>query len=313
MNTGKIIISIYFLTVCSSFMFASVLPDEEFNPVDVIDEYFAAGKIDSAQQPLSPQLASPQTSLSPAMELPKEIVELFIPANLAGSPAQLKLPAGELNRKLWETVIAVADENDEKNKAELLQMIEKIKSLKFAKLQSNQPVEPAASAEKTQPLKTEIAKRAVVLLESEKIQAAPVVVKTIDSSEKLTDDALAKIENNPDGIQNPYELAEILSRGGHLTQAAVCYKQTLKIGLFEKQPETKTWILFQLGNCLKENQPDEAIKIYARLLIEYPDSIWAKAAKRYNDLLNLQLQDKPYELIKEQTKDLQEKNSDEQF
>jgi tetratricopeptide (TPR) repeat protein len=313
MNTGKIIISIYFLTICSGLAFAAVLPDEEFNPVDVIDEYFAGGRIASAQSQLSPQLAAPQKSSITAMELPKEIIDLFIPANLAGTSALSRLPVGEINRKLWETTIAVANENDENNKAELLRMIEKIKSMKFAKLQSNQPAESTGSAEKTPPLKTDTAKKPVVLLEPEKIQPAPVIEKTIDGNEKLTDDALATIENNPDSIKNPYELAEILFRGGHLTQAAVCYKQTLKTGLFENQPETKAWILFQLGNCLKENQPDEAIKIYARLLTEYPDSVWAKAAKRYNDLLNLQLQNKPYELIKEQTKDLQEKNSDEQF
>lgn len=314
MNTGKIIISIYFLTVCGSFVFASAPQDEEFNPVDVINEYFAGGSTNSAQQELSPQLASSQTSLTPTTELPKEIVELFIPANLAGSPVQFKLPAGEPNRKLWETTIAVADENDESNKANLLQMIEKIKSLKFAKSQSNQSVEPiAASEEKEQPPEPKITEKIVILLEPEKIQAAPVIKKTINSSEKLTDDTLAKIENNPNGIKNPYELAEILYRGGHLRQAAVCYKQTLKTGLFENQPETKSWVLFQLGNCFKESQPDEAIKIYARLLTEHPDSTWAKAAKHYNELLNLQLQEKPYEMIKEQAKDLQEKKPDEQF
>ncbi|MDD5133961.1 MAG: tetratricopeptide repeat protein [Phycisphaerae bacterium] len=310
MNTGKIIISIYFLAVCSNLTFAAMAMDEEFNPVDVIDDYFTGGKTASAQQKLSPRLAEAQISLSPAMRLPKEIVELFIPANLAGSSTQAKPPADELHRKLWETTIALANENDENNKAELLQMIEKIKSLKFAKLQANQPTD---SAEKTRTMKTETAKRPVVLLKPEKIQAAPAVEKTIDGNENLTDDALAKIENNPDDIQNPYELAEILARGGHLTQAAICYKQTLKAGLFENQPETKVWILFQLANCLKENQPAEAIKIYARLLTEYPDSTWAKAAKRYNELLNLQLQNKPYELIKEQIKDLQEKKPDEQF
>lgn len=295
MKFEKIIISIILLTVCGAAS-ASVSTDDELNPVDVINDYLAAEENASAQQ------------------MSQKIIDLLIPANfvaIAGATPNTSLPiTNELSRKLWKTDIAVADENDTQNTANLFLAIEKINSLKFEQPQTNQPAKPEPA---------EIVQPAVVVPKPEKIRpvpAEPVVAVVTDAQiaendKKKTADALVGIENRISDVETPYEMAELLFRAGHLNQAAAYYKQTLKSGSCDNRPQDKAWILFQLGNCLKESSPAEAMKIYSRLLSEHPDSTWTKMARQYNELLTLQIQNKPYELIKQQADELRKARANE--
>jgi tetratricopeptide (TPR) repeat protein len=297
MKIEKIIISIILLTVCGCQAFASVDADDELNPVDVINDYLAAEENESAQH------------------LSQQITDLLIPANfvgISGKPSNtFILPTNENSQKLWETTIAVADENDVQNTANLQQAIENIKSLKF---------EQSQSAQQAQPEQTETVQQSAAAPESEEIQdvpaelAAPAVIDNNNIAQNdgnSTADALAGIENRINEVETPYEMAEILFHAGRLNQAAAYYKQALKSGSYETRPQDKAWIIFQLGNCLKESNPAEAVKFYARLLSEYPDSTWTKMAVKYNELLNLQMKNKPYELIKQQADELQKAKTNE--
>jgi tetratricopeptide (TPR) repeat protein len=290
MKIEKIIISMIILTVCGCQAFASVSADEELNPVDVINDYLAAEENNSAQQ------------------MSQRIIDLLIPANFVAIAGKTSitpmLSTNENSQKLWETTIAVADENDVQNTANLQQAIEKIKSLKFEQSQIVQQAQPeqveiVAEPEKTQPAPVEL--------------PAPVVVDNniFKNDVNLTTDALANIENHVNEVETPYEMAETLFHAGHLKQAAAYYKQALKSGSYESRPQDKAWIIFQIGNCLKESAPAEAAKFYARLLSEYPDSTWTKMANKYNELLTLQMQNKPYELMKQQADELQKAKTNE--
>jgi TolA-binding protein len=296
MKIEKIILSIILLTVCGSQALAIVSADDELNPVDVINDELAVERNKSAQQ------------------MSQQIIDLLIPANLVAMAGKTPnssismLPTNETSRQLWETTIAVADENDTQNTTNLQQAIEKINSLKFEHSQTNQPTQPEPVEEIVQQVET--------APEPEKIQPAPVAA--VDANEKIAEDdkkatteALVGIENRTNEVETPYEMAELLFHAGRLNQAAVYYKQALKSGSFENRPQDKAWILFQLGNSLKDSNSVEATKIYARLLSEYPDSTWTKMARQYSELLTLQTQNKPYELIKQQADELRKAKTDE--
>ena len=293
MKIEKIIISIFILTVCGGFASASVADDNELNPVDVINDYLAAEEKNSAER------------------VSQQIIDLLIPANfvaLSSKPSNVPmLPTSEFSRKLWETTIAVADENDTQNTANLRQAIEKINSLKFEQSQISQPVQPEPA---------QIVQQAEAAAEPEIIQPVPAepvaaVEANNNNEKKLTADDLSNIENRVSEAESPYEMAELLFHAGHLKQAAAYYKQALKSGNYENRPQDKAWIIFQLGNCLKESDPAEATKIYARLISEHPDSTWTKMARRYSELLTLQAQSKPYELMKQQADELRKAKADE--
>ena len=61
----------------------------------------------------------------------------------------------------------------------------------------------------------------------------------------------------------------------------------------------RAWILFQTGNCLRNNDMPAAAKIYRRLLTEYPTSPWADLASARGKLIDWYLKDEPEKLVVE--------------
>jgi len=60
------------------------------------------------------------------------------------------------------------------------------------------------------------------------------------------------------------------------------------------------WILFQTGNCLAKEEPEAALKMYRRMITEYPDSSLAYVADARERLISWYLKDKPQSLINQQ-------------
>ena len=122
--------------------------------------------------------------------------------------------------------------------------------------------------------------------------------------EPIREDTLKMIESlmkEPERIQNPFELAELLYLSGHPEKAAKLYQQALNLS-DPNAPEAtrdKAWILFQIGNCLRDNDLQAAKNIYRKLIAEYPDHPWAGFAKVQEKIIDWYLKDKPHELIKE--------------
>ena len=55
----------------------------------------------------------------------------------------------------------------------------------------------------------------------------------------------------------------------------------------------RAWILFQLGNCLRETDSAKAQEAYMKLVSEYPDSPWTELAKAHGRLLTWYQKSRP--------------------
>ena len=112
---------------------------------------------------------------------------------------------------------------------------------------------------------------------------------------------LKKLSQNPGNLNNPFELGETLFLSGYLKEAAIFYQEALK----RKSPDDtdsardRAWILFQIGNCLRNDDRSVAIKMYGQLITEYPNSTWKELAEARRSLLDWYLKEEPHKLIKE--------------
>ncbi|MHC4622284.1 MAG: tetratricopeptide repeat protein [Planctomycetota bacterium] len=214
--------------------------------------------------------------------------------------------SSQLSRQLWQARISTPeDEIDELNRYELEQIIEQIRSVQFKPREKTaEPVILLKVTPTIEPNKapqdgnapSEPAKKEVEYKPPYKLVSA----KTLQT---LKDQA-----QHPEQVRNPLQLAEILFLSGNKKEAVTFYKEALNRQSADNlwSAHDKAWILFQIGNCLREDDPQTARKAYARLITEYPDLPWADLAKAKDKLLEWYETDKPRTLIDEQTRrDLQ--------
>jgi len=208
-------------------------------------------------------------------------------------------PNNDFRRQLWRAELSIAKgEKDERTKDELKRMIEQIRSIKFKP--DKQPSEPV--------IVTEAVKTAEPN-ETLPDTAVPKEQKTKEIGTKLpyepisdqTLQILKDLSQHLDHLRNSFELGETLFLSGNLKEAAIFYGEALK----RKSPDDvgsardRAWILFQIGNCLRNDDPITAMKMYGQLITEYPNSPWKELAGARSKLLNWYLTDKPSELIAE--------------
>ena len=189
-------------------------------------------------------------------------------------------------------------ENDTKSRDQLRRIIEQIRSVEFGP-QKQAPatvivpekspvIEPNENVSDL-PVQKEEAKQAI----ESKPQHGPITEKTLQTLKTLTQD--------PEKLANPLELGEILFVSGNLKEAAMFYREALK----RKDPNDvnlsldRAWILFQIGNCLRNEDMPAAAKAYQQLITEYPNSPWADLAKARSNLIAWYLKDDPVKLIAE--------------
>lgn len=202
-------------------------------------------------------------------------------------------------RDLLQTEIApIEDENGLKKRNELRQLIEQIRAIEITP--QEQPSEQDELSEK--------------IPETEPNQASS--IKSVPTTEKkkdyepqlpytpITDKTLQMLRNlslNPQQIDNPFELAEILFHNGNHKEAALFYQEALnRVGLSDPDSAMdRAWILFQTGNCLREHDIAKAAEIYSQLIIEYPNSLWAEMARIQSQLITWYLKDSPQKIIAE--------------
>jgi len=208
-------------------------------------------------------------------------------------------PNSNFRRQLWRAELSIAKgQKDKRTKDELKRMIEQIRSIEFKP--DKQPSEPV--------IVTEAVKTAEPN-ETLSDTAVPKEQKTKEIGTKLpyepisnqTLQILKDLSQRLDHLRNSFELGETLVLSGNLKEAAIFYQEALK----RKGPDDvgsardRAWILFQIGNCLRNDDPPNAIKTYRQLIIEYPNSPWKELAEARSKLLNWYLTDKPGELIAE--------------
>jgi tetratricopeptide (TPR) repeat protein len=202
-------------------------------------------------------------------------------------------------RQLWRTDISIVrGSEDAKGKDELKQIIAQIRSVEFG------PPKPASvplvvpdEAAVIEPNKAPPDIPAEKKDEKEQIGPRP-------PYEPITDRTLQMLRNlsqHPGKMDNPLELGETLFLSGNLREAAVFYREALK----RQDPNDvssardRAWILFQTGNCLRNDDLPTAAKMYGKLLTEYPNSPWTGLAKFHSKLINWYLKDEPRKLIAE--------------
>jgi TolA-binding protein len=204
-------------------------------------------------------------------------------------------------RELLRADMGVAySQNDTESKDQLKKIIEQIRSVEFEpqKQQAPEPVvivpeqPPTVEPNETVhdvPVQKEQAKQVV----EPKPQYEPISETTLQT--------LRTLAQKPEKIANPLELGEILFVSGNVKEAAMFYSESLK----RKDPNDagmspdRAWILFQIGNCLRNDDMSAAAKMYQQLLTEYPNSPWTDIATARNNLIGLYLRDEPLKLIQQ--------------
>jgi len=212
-------------------------------------------------------------------------------------------------RQLWLAKLNMAEgEKDNTAKNELQRIIEKIRTVNFGSQnkavestivpdvvmidEPNEPNEPHETV-------SEDTKEQYKKEEESSLSSGLVTKQTLQTIRNLS--------KEPGNLHNPFELGETLFLSGYLKEAAGFYQEALK----RQRPDDagsardRAWILFQIGNCLRNYDRPEAIKKYGQLITEYPNSPWKDLAEARRALLSWYLKDEPLKLITERKRDYQ--------
>lgn len=214
-------------------------------------------------------------------------------------------PTGQLAEQLWRSRTTAPElAQDAEHKEELRRLICQIRSVRLkrgaqghgsaatesiAKPPSQEAGAKSASAQETteEPSRTQ----------QEKSKAGPAVPEETIARETLQ--LLENLSQDPDQLQRPAEVAEILFLSGRLEKAAAFYQQALQ-QIDPNDTSTahdRAWILFQIGNCLRDADPATAGNMYRKLLSEFPDSPWTHLARVWEQFAQWYEKDDPYALL----------------
>jgi len=187
-------------------------------------------------------------------------------------------------------------QNDTESRNQLRQIIEQIRSVEFGpQKQAPAPVVILEKASAIEPNET------VPGVPGQKEKAKPEAKPKLPD-EPITGETLQMLRNlaqEPEKLDNPLELGEILFVSGNIKEAATFYSEALK----RKDPNDvstswdRAWILFQIGNCLRNDDLPVAAKMYQQLITEYPNSPWADMASAQSNLIAWYLKDEPVKLM----------------
>ncbi len=219
---------------------------------------------------------------------------LYLPITTAATESNKNF-----KRKFLEMTLNIPkEEKDKKSKNELARIIEQIRSINL-ELQKEvfEPVIVPDKASKVEPNEVVLEDKDVKEQQKKEIEPSP----PNGIIARQTVQIIRKFSQDPNNLKNPFELAETLFLSGYLKEAAIFYKEALK----RKSPNDvdfardRAWILFQIGNCLRNEDRPAAIKFYGQLIIEYPDSPWKEFAEIRRTLLDWYLKEEPKKFIDE--------------
>jgi hypothetical protein len=216
------------------------------------------------------------------------------------TPGRFPSSAG-LTQRLWESRVSAPDPNQDADaREELKDLIQKVRSLKF---ESNEvtpafssPIEPKPRAASTPAAPIAEAGPGMTA------QRTPVTTPSAELSGSLRPATLEKLSgvlHDPaNRVRDPLEMAELLFLSGHSIEAATFYERALALTASgdPAASEDRAWILFQLGNCLRETDMTRARDMYLKLVAEYPDSPWTELAAAHGRLITWYLTAKPQQL-----------------
>jgi len=208
-------------------------------------------------------------------------------------------PNSNFKQQLWRAELSIAkDEKDKRTKDELKRMIEQIRSIELKPdKQASEPLPVPEVVQKAEPNETlpdtVVPKEQKTKEVETKLPYEPVSDHTLQ--------ILKDLSQHLEKLDNPFELGDTLVLSGNLKEAAIFYREALK----RKSPDDvgsardRDWILFQIGNCLWNDDPITAMKTYGQLITEYPNSPWRELAEARSKLLDWYRKDEPHKLIAE--------------
>jgi tetratricopeptide (TPR) repeat protein len=204
------------------------------------------------------------------------------------------------NRQLWLAELDMAeDEKDKITKNELRRIIEQIRSVNFGP--QKEAFEPAIIPDVVPMEEPHEPNEAVPedAKEQHKKEEEPSLPYGLVTNQTLQ--TIRKLSQNPGNLHNPFELGETLFLSGYLKEAAILYQEALKRKSLDDvgSARDRAWILFQIGNCLRNDNQSQAIKMYGQLITEYPNSPWKELADARRTLLDWYLKNEPRKLINE--------------
>jgi len=205
-----------------------------------------------------------------------------------------------LTQELWFSRITAPDPDEEiEARLALKQAIQQIRSVKFTNENPAPTFRPLAEP---QPASEPSLIEPVRQTESAPAQS-PAVVSPEAQAQPLpstgTEAVLKNLLKDPSQARDPLKIAELLFLSGRTTDAAPFYQKALEHtppGDRLTDPD-RAWILFQLGNCLRETDMAQAQGAYTKLIAEYPDSPWTELAKAYGQLASWYQTAQPRQLL----------------
>jgi hypothetical protein len=213
----------------------------------------------------------------------------------------------DLTRRLWATRMAAPDPNeDAETRAALNDLIRRIRAVHFEDTTTAPTF--SVSAEPTAPTKLAPVPGPAQTPPTRPAEPAPTLSTTVEPAAALTPTTLKKLEDvlqDPNQVRDPLEMAELLFLSGHRAEATIFYERALArtVPNDSSMADDRAWILFQLGNCLRETDMARAKDQYMKLVSEYPGSPWTELAKAHGRLITWYQSAKPQQLITPQESD----------
>lgn len=205
-----------------------------------------------------------------------------------------------LTQQLWFSRITAPDPDEEiEARLALKRAIQQIRSVKFT---NENPAPTFSRVAEPQPASESSPIEPVKQTESAPVQS-PTVVSPEAQAQPLpstgTEAVLKNLLQDPSQARDPLKIAELLFLSGRTADAAPFYQKALD----HTRPadrltdRDRAWILFQLGNCLRETDMAQAQDAYTKLIAEYPDSPWTELAKAYGQLASWYRTAQPRQLL----------------
>ena len=215
-----------------------------------------------------------------------------------------KTPTTDLARGLWRDRMTVPKSlKENKTKEQLQQLIKRIRTIEFKPPEpAHKPIVIVTPISQTEPNLTVAELPDQNLIDVQQTQKTATRPQPGTVSNETLNILIEQLQQPRLGeLKNPFELGEILSNAGYPKEAAVCYSQALtRIDPNLPDPTgKKPWILFQIGNCLRKDNPTKALEAYSQLISEHAGSLWTDLAKARSSLISWYQQDKPKMLIEE--------------
>lgn len=203
------------------------------------------------------------------------------------SPESGKETRGPLTRALWSGRIAAPEAGaDAETSLALKRLIRQVRALTFHDQTVAPP--PAATAASPAPADSPPATTSTENVAPAAPEPAPSTApETAPALASKMQKTLDDLRKNAGRVRDPLEVAELLFLSGRPAEAAAFYEEALRRTSAGDAAAAadRAWILFQLGNSLREADAAKAQDAYLKLIAEYPDSPWTEMARASGRLL----------------------------